>query len=166
MILDVGCGKGKVPDAIGVDIARLKGVDIIADVQYLPFKDSCVDKIICRQLLEHVDNLILAIEEMYRVLKVGGKLVIEVPHVKGLDAFRDPTHKHFFTIATMDYFTKESGYNYYSKAKFRIEVKRILLKNKLCKWLEKIINLRPQFAEHFLGGNLKPHIYWELKKEV
>ncbi|UZE92314.1 MAG: class I SAM-dependent methyltransferase [Methanosarcinales archaeon] len=161
--LDIGCGPGKIPNSVGVDIRRTKGADVIADIQYLPFKDQSVDKILCYQLLEHVDDLIKAMEEINRVLKWGGRVIIEVPHVKGLDAFRDPTHKNFFTIATMNYFTVNSGFSYYSKARFKIISRRIILKNKWCGLLEKIVNLRPEFAEHFLGGNLKPHIVWVLE---
>jgi len=160
--LDLGCGQGKTPNSIGVDVTKTKGVDVLADVQYLPFKTSIADKIVCYQLLEHVDNLIMTMEEMHRVLKPKGKAIIEVPHVRGLDAFRDPTHKRFFTISTMDYFTKESSLNYYSKARFKIICKRLKFKPK---WLEKLFNLRPEFTEHYLGGHLKPHIYWELEKE-
>ena len=162
IILDIGCGQSKTPNSIGIDITKTKEVDVISDVQYLPFKNSSVDKIVCYQLLEHVDDIILAMEEMHRVLKGGGILIIEVPHVQGLDAFRDPTHKHFFTIATMDYFTKDSSFNYYSRARFKIIDKRLKFKPKLLEWL---FNLRPEFTEHLLRAPLKPHIHWELYKE-
>jgi ubiquinone/menaquinone biosynthesis C-methylase UbiE len=166
VILDIGCGQEKMPNSIGVDIRRTKGADVVADIQHLPFKNSSVDKILCYQLLEHVENLIIVMEEIWHVLKPQGEVIIEVPHAKGLDAFRDPTHKNFFTIATMDYFTVKSGFSYYSNAQFKIISRRIIFKNKCCGWLEKIVNLRPEFAEHFLGGNLKPHIVWVLEKEM
>ena len=165
LILDLGCGNRKRKEgAIGVDVIRTSAVDILADIQNLPFKECSIDEILCYQVLEHVNDIVKAMEEIWRVLKFGGKVIIEVPHVKGLDAFRDPTHKHFFTIASMEYFTPESGFNYYSKAKFRVVSKRIIFKNKWCKLLEKLANLRPEFFEHFLGGNLKPHIVWILEK--
>jgi len=129
----------------------------------LPFKNSSVDKIVCYQLLEHVDDIILAMEEMHRVLKGGGILIIEVPHVKSLDAFMDPTHKRFFTIFTMDYFTSESAFNYYSQARFKIVQKLLKFKPN---WLEKIFNLRPEFTERLLEIiPVKAHIYWKLVKE-
>lgn len=163
IILDIGCGQEKTPNSIGVDIKRTKGADVVADICYLPFKDKCVDKILCYQLLEHIDDLITAMEEIHRVLKRGtGRVVIQVPHVKGLDAFRDPTHKYFFTIATMNYFTNDSGFKYYSKARFKIIEKKLKFKPS---WLERVYNLRPEFTEHFLIGYFKPHIQWELEKE-
>lgn len=93
-------------------------------------------------------------------------MIIEVPHVKSVDAFMDPTHKKFFTIATMDYFTQGSVFSYYSDARFKIISRRIIFKNRWSTWLERIVNLRPEFTEHFLGGNLKPHIVWVLEKDV
>lgn len=160
--LDIGCGQGKTPNSIGVDIRKTKGADVVADIQHLPFKDQIVDKIFCFQLLEHIDDLIKAMEEIHCVLKPGGRVTIEVPHVKGLDAFRDPTHKNFFTIATMDYFTNDSGFNYYSNARFKIIEKRLKFKPK---WLARLYNLRPEFTEHFLIGYFKPHIHCEREKE-
>jgi len=62
VILDIGCGHRKAPNSIGVDIRRTRGVDIIADVCRLPFKDGSIDKIICSEVLEHVDDLVKAME--------------------------------------------------------------------------------------------------------
>ena len=161
--LDIGCGQRKTQNSIGVDIMKTKGAGVIGDIHNLPFKDQNVNKIFCFQLLEHIDDLIKAMEEIHRVLKKkGGRVIIEVPHVKGLDAFRDPTHKNFFTIATMDYFTNDSGFNYYSNARFKMIEKRLKFKPK---WLARLYNLRPEFTEHFLIGYFKPHIHWELEKE-
>ena len=62
IILDIGCGHRKTPNSIGVDIKRTQGVDIIADVCCLPFKDESIDEIICSEVLEHVDDLVKAME--------------------------------------------------------------------------------------------------------
>lgn len=70
IILDIGCGQGKTPNSIGVDIRRTKGADVIADIQHRPFKDQSVDKILCLQILEHIDDLIKAMEESHRVLNL------------------------------------------------------------------------------------------------
>jgi SAM-dependent methyltransferase len=164
VILDIGCGQKKALNSIGVDLKKTKVADIIADVCHLPFKDESVDEVLSFQVLEHVDNLVKAMEELYRVLKIGGKVKISVPHVKGLDAFRDPTHRNFFTIASMDYFTDASGYSYYSKAKFRIVCRRIIFTRCGFGWIGKFFNLRPEFTEHFLIGYFKPHICWVLEK--
>ena len=76
-ILDIGCGKNKVKDAIGMDIVNLDGVDIIhsfLDVPY-PFESGEFDKVVMQHVLEHVPRYnqmnIKVIDEVYRVLKKG-----------------------------------------------------------------------------------------------
>jgi len=53
--------------------------DIVGDIHHLPFADESLDAIICIAVLEHVENPILAMQEMYRALKPGGYLYIYVP---------------------------------------------------------------------------------------
>ncbi len=53
--------------------------DIVGDVQDLPFEDDTQEAIICNAVLEHVENPIQAVKEMYRVLKPGGYCFIFVP---------------------------------------------------------------------------------------
>lgn len=81
VILDIGCGQEKMPNSIGVGIIKTKGADVIADMKQLPAEDQSADKILCLQLLRHVDGSIKAIEENHRVLNREGKVVIEVPHI-------------------------------------------------------------------------------------
>lgn len=100
IVVDIGCGSGVQLQeigrkgyalAVGIDLnlnaalhgrkKAIKNTDfIIADVQHLPVKASCVDKIICAEIIEHVkepDNLI---KEISRVLKDGGEVVITTPN--------------------------------------------------------------------------------------
>jgi len=55
------------------------------------------------------------------VLRPGGRVVIQVPYFRSIDAFSDPTHKHFFTAQSLDYFVEGSklATYHYSKALFR-----------------------------------------------
>ena len=84
-----------------------------------PFEDNSADYIILSHVLEHLDDVVAVMEECYRILKPRGKLEIVVPYYKSKNAFSDPTHKHFFTEKSMDYFTG-SRYDWYSKARFII----------------------------------------------
>ena len=45
----------------------------------MPFEDEYFDFIMCNHVLEHVDDDIKALEEIKRVLKKGGKGIIQVP---------------------------------------------------------------------------------------
>jgi SAM-dependent methyltransferase len=53
--------------------------DIKADVCNLPFENSKFDLIICNHVLEHIVDDLKAIQEIFRVLKKGGKAIIQVP---------------------------------------------------------------------------------------
>lgn len=62
-----------------VDIDPGINPTIVADICELPMKDASYDGIICASILEHVYNPFLAVSEMHRVLKPGGKLFAYVP---------------------------------------------------------------------------------------
>jgi SAM-dependent methyltransferase len=53
--------------------------DIVGDIHDIPLENESVDGIFCIAVLEHVKNPIRAMEEMHRVLKPGGKILIYVP---------------------------------------------------------------------------------------
>ena len=159
-VLDLGCGKNKTEGAIGVDKIKLEGVDIIYDIEMspLPFKDNCIDKIICNSVLEHVNNLVSIMEDFYRVLKPGGILVVNVPHGSSTNYITGPTHKRPFGVRTMDYFTEEGSLSYYSKVRFEIVEKKVILSGLgkhewvyswLMRMLTYLFNKNVDFAEHF-----------------
>jgi len=61
--------------------------DIKADICNLPFKDASFDWILCNHVLEHIPNDTKAMHELFRVLKPGGKALLQVP----LDPKRNTT---------------------------------------------------------------------------
>ena len=83
-VLDLGCGKkpyqpfflGKSTYYVGVDVAPSEFVDILCKGERLPFKDSCFSASLCLQVLEHTDDPMAVIEEIFRVLKPGGLLLL------------------------------------------------------------------------------------------
>jgi len=165
VILDLGCGDDKKGN-VGLDVYRTKDVDVIGDVNIsIPFKDSSVDRVIANHVLEHVDDVIDVMEEIYRVLKKNGIVEITVPHATSLNAFADPTHKHFFTAFTMNYFTDKSELSYYSKARFVIQKREFEFKPRW-NWLRHIFNLRPEFFEKFLKITpFQVNMHWVMVKK-
>jgi ubiquinone/menaquinone biosynthesis C-methylase UbiE len=125
VVIDIGCGERKYPGAIGVDIAPLPTVDLLADANAgLPFADSSVDGVHLNHVLEHLDDLVAAMDEVWRVLKPGGRVYITVPHAtSSFMTWRDPTHRRGMNLSTLTYFdnTTFDGalFSYYSKANFR-----------------------------------------------
>ncbi len=49
------------------------------DIHAMPFADNHFDVVLCNHVLEHVDNDIQAMGEIYRVLKPGGWAILQVP---------------------------------------------------------------------------------------
>ena len=49
------------------------------DIHQIPFGDSTFDVVLCNHVLEHVQNDILAMGEIRRVLKPGGWSIMQVP---------------------------------------------------------------------------------------
>lgn len=90
-MLDFGCGSKpyktlfKVEKHIGVDIGESghshenSEVDIFYDGKHLPFNDSDFDSIFSSEVFEHVFNLSEILDEINRVLKPKGYLLITTP---------------------------------------------------------------------------------------
>jgi dolichol-phosphate mannosyltransferase len=90
-ILDIGCGTSMVimalPEAVGLEVAfkklrflRQLGRRLTAGVLLrLPFRSGQFDQVICSEVVEHVPLAEISFEEMRRVMKPGGVLVIGTP---------------------------------------------------------------------------------------
>ena len=68
------------------DIFADKHIDFVSPIDKIPVEDSFFDAIICNAVLEHVENPVEVVEELYRVLKSGGYLYLCIP-------FMQPEHK-------------------------------------------------------------------------
>ncbi len=119
--LNLGCGRDVRHGWVNVDKVKLDGVDVVHDLDMFPypFDDNSVDYILMKHTLEHLDDVVRVMEECHRILKPNGRLEIIVPYYKYKSAFTDPTHRHFFTEQSMDYFLVDSDYdNWYTDKKF------------------------------------------------
>ncbi|WP_245584799.1 class I SAM-dependent methyltransferase [Pedobacter glucosidilyticus] len=74
---------------ISVDIEK-DLADRVEDIQNLSFKDMTFDYVICSCVLGHVSDETKAIDEIYRVLKIGGKaFILTVIDLNRLDTYED-----------------------------------------------------------------------------
>lgn len=109
--LDIGCGPQK-PFAhfIGVDNGhhRVFGYDIRPDVQaeaddLSVFASRSMNFVFSSHLLEHLDDTEAALREWWRVIKVGGYLVLYLPHKQFYPNIghehANPDHRHDFMPA-------------------------------------------------------------------
>ncbi len=67
------------PNHVGVDVAGGAGVDVVASVYKLPFKNDSFDLALCLSVLEHLEEPLKAVSEIRRVVKNGGKIIVSVP---------------------------------------------------------------------------------------
>lgn len=110
--LNLGCGPKRKPGFLGVDIGDHVAVDVRMDamayLQSLPA--NSVQDIYTRHFLEHVEGRDLhpMLLEMNRVLRIGGRVEIIVPHHSNPYYYSDPTHRTFFGAHTMSYFCDRS----------------------------------------------------------
>lgn len=94
-VLDIGCGKNKMKGAIGIDIANVEGVDYVINIdkEKLPFADNYFSKVYCIHVLEHCENIIEVMNEIYRVCKSNALIMMIVPYGNSMRYLQDPTHK-------------------------------------------------------------------------
>lgn len=151
-ILDVGCGHGKIPGAVGIDNNPLCNPDVLHDLENIPypFDDNEFDMIHCSQSLEHLRDIIPIMKELHRIGRPGAELIVISPHFSGKTAFMDPSHRTFFAWNTLTYFTKDY---FYEGARFEI-VKQHLSFSKLFRLIgiEWIANRAPRFYEDYMKG--------------
>lgn len=100
-VLEVGPGKGELAERISqdldaevvavdqsermVELTSARGVEaIVGDVQDLPFDDGSFDAAVAAWMLYHVPDVDLAISELARVLRPGGRLVAVTNSVDNL----------------------------------------------------------------------------------
>src|SRR4029077_13221288 len=91
LVLDVGCGIRKQPGAIGIDRNPASHPDVLVDLEKFPypFADNSFDRITAIHVIEHLDDVIRAMEEFHRLLRPGGTLRIETPHYTDYSSFCD-----------------------------------------------------------------------------
>jgi len=134
IVLDVGCGAGRslVGQAgycVVIDIAepelrhakeKLPGFGfVLGDAQHLPFREEIFDTVLCSHIIEHVPQPKQLVQEVHRVTKKGGALMLEVPNgfsileyvnrLFGKIGWSQYTHFHRFSPGAIHRLLREAG---------------------------------------------------------
>jgi SAM-dependent methyltransferase len=170
-ILDVGCGVNKCAGAIGIDVNPRSRADVLCDLNRIPypFADSSFDELRAIHVIEHVADVVRAMEEFHRLVRPGGTVLIETPHYTDFSSFCDPTHRWHLNSFSLRYFGPDNaGFGYYSDVRFEETSVRVKLL-KLWKWMgfEFLVNRFPGFRrnwEYYLCYVVRGKVIeWRLK---
>jgi SAM-dependent methyltransferase len=115
--LDVGAGntphreevsrRFAVEHYVALDFTRSDAVSVIADAHRLPIRDHSVDLVVCFALLHVIAEYRTVLEEMKRVLRPGGDVLISFAFIYGEC---DVVDFHRWTVAGMEHELKERGF--------------------------------------------------------
>ena len=116
--------------SIGVDFRKTDATDRVVDLSVYPwpFEDAQFENIIAKDIIEHMLWVIPFMDECWRIVKLKGHIYIRTTYFNTEQSYRDPTHFHFFTLESFDYFDPETntGEQYpYSEKKWTVKRKAL-----------------------------------------
>jgi SAM-dependent methyltransferase len=129
MVLDVGCGKRKIePDAIGIDLFPSDAVDKVWNLDQYPWplEDRQFDRIHMSHIIEHLEDPMRAMAEIYRVAAPRADVFIVTPHFSSHNSYTDPTHRRHLTAQSFEYFTGDD-FPSFTGSPYRFEVVKVEL---------------------------------------
>lgn len=154
LILEVGCGDGKISqwlslndfeieaidiskEAINIAKENKSGVDYICgDVFSLKRSDKYYDVIFSLHVMEHIENVADSLKEIYRILKKDGKLIVRIPNSDSLEAklagkdwfhWDEPYHRHHWTSNKFKTVLLRAGFRKIEINFSLLEFKQVLL---------------------------------------
>ena len=128
VIINFGCGTTTMKGAINVDGIKTPNVDKVVNFEEFPypFKSNSIDEIHAYFVLEHLDDHLGAVKEMYRILKKGGMLYVRVPHGSGCyGQWGEFTHRRGYGYRAFDIFTDENSRSYNSGVRFKTVFRKL-----------------------------------------
>ena len=80
LILDCGAGKRDyyIQNIVNFEVVNYDSTDVLGVAEDLPFKDESFDAVFSLNVLEHVRNPFRCAREISRVLKKGGRIILDI----------------------------------------------------------------------------------------
>ncbi len=144
-ILDVGCGRGVVLGELadrgfevhGVEMssAAARGADPRARIRIAPrladagYESDSFDEVVIWHVFEHLDDPRGTLEEMRRILRPGGRLIVAVPNFSSAQArwagpawfhLDLPRHLHHFPLDALRHLLRVTGFEVESTHHFSL----------------------------------------------
>ncbi|MBV8218175.1 MAG: class I SAM-dependent methyltransferase [Solirubrobacterales bacterium] len=110
-VLDAGCGSGRTLDELspygevsGIELdpgaaelarGRGRGDVVVGRLEELPWEDGSFDLITCLDVIEHTPDDRVTLQELRRVSRPGGFLLVTVPAYQGLWSMHDVANHHY-----------------------------------------------------------------------
>lgn len=154
-VLELGTTVREIKGSTTVDL-RLPA-DLIHNLNETPypFPSDYFDLIIASHVIEHLNDTIDVMTELWRIAKPGAKVIIRVPHYSSSGAYEHPTHVRYFSFYTFSFF--DGREEKYSDAVFKAKnIKfRLYKSHPIGKFFNWLANIKPGFFErhlaHFFG---------------
>jgi len=148
MKLNLGCGEDVREGYVNVDFEKVKGVDVVLDLNdkksWKKFKDNQFDEILMRSVIEHLDDIFEIMKEIRRIARPGAVIKIRTPHYSSIHAWTDIQHRNAFGVQS---FTSGSIEGWFSQKSMRLEIPR---RNKIFIFPWIIANLSPAAYEKWI----------------
>lgn len=138
-VLDVASGSGILASAFAPHVARVIASDLthemleqaqmrnienmhfaLAAAEKLPVDDNALHRVVTRYSFHHMLNPQLVIQEMYRVCRIGGRVMVidviapeesEVAELYNhLERLRDPSHTNVLSLSTLMALFSDTGF--------------------------------------------------------
>jgi hypothetical protein len=144
--LNLGCGRKYLPEAVNVDINPRANPDISHDLNSLPWPlpDHCFDEICAYDIIEHLQDVMATMREIYRVARDEAIVRITVPHFSCSNSYSDPSHVRSFGYFSFDHFTGMFQNATYAGGVFKVCSRRLIFYPTLAnKFVWRIANRYP-----------------------
>lgn len=168
-ILDVGCGTGanlemlsKYGEAEGVDVSpdaltfcRNRGLKQVklGQAEKLPYEDASFELATGLDVIEHLDDDLEGLSEMYRVLRPGGYALIFVPAFMFLWGVQDDisNHRRRYTLPQISESLRRAGFELQRASYVNLTFFLPIL---IGRWLMRLTGLRPESENNLTLGFL------------
>jgi SAM-dependent methyltransferase len=123
VVIDAGAGESRFREFfargryVGIDRGignsdwDYAGLDAVADLSWMPVRSGSADLVLNTQVLEHVPDPRRAVEEMVRILRPGGQLILTAP--QGWPEHQQPHDFFRFTRFSIEVLLRDAGFSHW-----------------------------------------------------